>query len=500
MLTRRVPTLLQDKVDEIDPVSAEVTNPYKLLIWRSPNMPGEWVTLKPTVESDQIDDAWPLMDSSLLSPRIDTVDDIEIGSLVLPNVVDVSAELRPLRVPELRQRAKQLNLKGISKLRKQQLIDKIVAAEMAYAVHKMTPAIARAVENRGVLGQYVNCQMVCQAVFGRIPRRLPAPLEQVIDVVKDGRDLSPVKQWCEQVASQLAKGNYPIPAALVDRISHLTTGQLTVATDHWFDTLLADAQAHVDVLQQAIDALSLRCMPPLKLFDVGATWQEQAVVVHAAYSKTIGLAVSKQRIDANTYDTAYGATEQMLAQWPAYEANLFAGLVSLIYMGGLLTPKSDNVLWQTNQREGSEPDVAQRFIDAMRQLGVLSLPVWSDDGATLVKTVESAEHQAIPLALSGTWFNLLRVQKPHLQQMRDASKQESMTAKRRLMQIAPKFVDQVLSLEIRDTRLVAWTARGNLFGYVKQGQESLIGRAKALQITHICATKDGNINAIVIPK
>ena len=490
----------QDQVDEIDPVSAEVTKPHKLLIWRSPNMPGEWVTLKPTVGSDSIGDEWPLMDSSKLSPRIDTVDDIEIGSLVLPKVVDVSAELQPLTVPQLKQRAKRLKLKGISKLRKQQLIDRLVEVQIAYAIHKMTPAIERAVENRGVLGTFVNCQMVCQAVFGRIPRRLPAPLEQVIDVVKDGRDLSPVKQWCGKVANQLAKGKYPIPAALVDRISHLTERTLTVATNHWLDKLLVDAQAHLDDLQQHIDALSLRCMPPLKLFDVGANWQEQAVAVHAAYSKTIGKAVGKQQLDAATYYTAYGATEQTLAQWPAHESELFAGLVSLVYMGGLLTPKSDNILWQTNQRDADNPDVAQRFIDAMRQLGVLSQPVWSEDRAMLVELDSAESTNAIPLSVNGTWFNLHRLKHPQIRSMGDVSKRDAVAAKRRLMQVVSKFVDQVLSLELRDKRLVARTAHGNLFGYVAKGQERFVGRAKALRVTHIRATKDGNINAVVIPQ
>ncbi|MGB1251417.1 MAG: Rho termination factor N-terminal domain-containing protein [Candidatus Promineifilaceae bacterium] len=490
----------RDSVDEVESTSAEITYPQKLLIWRSPNMPGEWVMLRPTVESDAINDEWPLMDSSRLSPRIDTVDDIEIGSLVLPNVVDVSAELQPLTVQKLKQRAKLLKIRGISKLRKQQLIDKIVEKQMAYAVHKMTPAIAQAVKNRGVLGGYVNVQMVCQAVFGRIPRRLPAPLEQVIDVVKDGRDLSPVKRWCEQIVRQLAKGNYPIPAALVDRISHLTEHKLTLATNHWFDKLLADAQSHLDKLQQDIDQLSLQCLPPLQLFDVGATWQEQALTVHAAYSQTIGKAISKQQVNAATYYTAYEATEKTLTRWAAHETALFAGLVSLIYMGGLLTPKSDNLLWQTNQRDMDNPEIAQRFIDALRGLGILATPIWSDEGALLSVGENSAESKAVPLSLSGTWFNLLRVQHPNFTRMGDVSKRDSLAAKRQLMQLAPKFVDQVLSLELRDKRLVARTARGNLFGYVTKGQERFVASATSLRITHIRATKDGNINAVVIPQ
>ena len=275
---------------------------------------------------------------------------------------------------------------------------------------------------------------------------------------------------------------------------------MRVATDHWFDTLLAAGQAHLDKLQQQVDALSLRSLPPLKLFDIGTKWQEQAVVVHVAYAHTIGKAASKQQVDAATYDTAYGATEQTLAQWPAHEAELFAGLISLIYMGGLLTPKSDNILWQTNQRDVAHPDIAQRFIDALRQLGILSIPLWSDEGAKLMCVRVSAEQNAVPLSLSGTWFNLLRVQQPQLQQMGDVSKRESIAAKRRLMQIAPKFVDQVLSLEMRDKRLVARTARGNLFGYVKKGQERFVSSAKTLQFTHIRATKDGNINAVVVPQ
>ena len=84
--------------------------------------------------------------------------------------------------------------------------------------------------------------------------------------------------------------------------------------------------------------------------------------------------------------------------------------------------------------------------------------------------------------------------------MSGVSKRDALIAKRRLIQIAPKFVDQVLSLELRDKRLVARTSHGNLFGYVAKGQERFVGRAKALRVTHIRATKDGNINAVVIPQ
>ena len=148
----------------------------------------------------------------------------------------------------------------------------------------MTPAIERAQLNAGQLGQFVNVQMVCKAIFGRIPRRLPAPLEQVIDVVKDDRDLSPVKTWCERVVQQLARDKHPVPQSLLPRIEKLAQQPLTTSIDHWLDQLLADAQQHLNDLQQRIDALPLTCAPPLKLFDTGEIWQEQALVVHNASS------------------------------------------------------------------------------------------------------------------------------------------------------------------------------------------------------------------------
>ena len=106
---------------------------------------------------------------------------------------------------------------------------------------------------------------------------------------------------------------------------------------------------------------------------------------------------------------------------------------------------------------------------------------------------------ATPFTLNGVWFNRLRCDNPQYASMRDVPKHESQLAKQKLMQLATSFVGRQLTLQRQNNRIVTHTAHGNLFGYVKRGQERLIDSAEKLTITHVRATKDGNINALVMP-
>ena len=104
-------------------------NNRKLLLWRSPNQDGEYVLLQPTVASDDVGNGWPLLDSRLLSPRIDTIGKDEIIYGVLPHdTTAVHPDLYALRLPELRARAKALQLRNTSRLRKALLIEAIQAS------------------------------------------------------------------------------------------------------------------------------------------------------------------------------------------------------------------------------------------------------------------------------------------------------------------------------------------------------------------------------------
>lgn len=488
-----------DSVDEIDAITGEVSQARKLLIWRSPNQAGEWITLRPTTDSDVIESDWPLLDSTKLSPRIDTVTDIAFGSLPVPERVHRPTELVVQTLPQLRRMAKRLGLRGYSKLRKGEVIAQIVRAENGYTVAKMTPAIAQAQQNVGVLGTYVNVLMVCKAIFGRIPRSLPAPLEDVIDgSVKDGRDLTAVKLWCEQAVSQLVRQQHPVPHALVKRVERLATASLTLADSHWLDTLLDAAREHLDEVQQAIDALTLQCCPPRTLFKIGADWQEQAVSVHTAYSRIIGIAVSQQTLNGKSYRTAFEATMSALACWPEHEPELLAGLASLVYMGGLLSPSSDDVLWQMTA-DSDVVDMPKRFLNALRQFGVLGEPVWADTGAVLYWQDEATSTALMPLSINGVWFNYARCHNPSYVTMHDVPKPVANAFKRKLMKMAPRMIGRTLHVQTMDERIVMRTEHNNLFGYVKRGQGHLLKGVACVVIHYLTVTEDGNIQAVVEP-
>ncbi|MGH2536182.1 MAG: RHS repeat-associated core domain-containing protein [Candidatus Promineifilaceae bacterium] len=92
--------------------------------------------------------------------------------------------------------------------------------------------------NQGTLGAFCNILMLTKALYGRLPERLPATLEAVIDgSVKDGAELSPVRAWAEAAAQAIVRQGRPIPAALVERIAPLLDRRgrqpVRLSQGHW---------------------------------------------------------------------------------------------------------------------------------------------------------------------------------------------------------------------------------------------------------------------------
>ncbi len=163
----------------------------KVLAWRSPNQVGEYVVLKPTDDSHPL--AWqknsgedenptaviyPHGDSRRLPPRVDYTETNYLG-----------------------------------------LVDPATAGGLGegkrYSVGIMTTAIDRAVANQGALGMYCNTLMLNKALYGRLPDKPPAPLEEIIDsAVKTGADLSQVVLWNYDNSREILESRTPIPAIL----------------------------------------------------------------------------------------------------------------------------------------------------------------------------------------------------------------------------------------------------------------------------------------------
>lgn len=485
--------------DDIDPQSGEIIHPRRLLVWRSPNLDGEYVLLRPTAQSDDLG-SWPELDSRQLSPRIDRADihygRLEPGpdALPLPSDADLAA---------LRRRACLLGLPGSQTLDRAALQTALSQPITVYRVSWMNQALARAAENRGALGMFVNLLMVAKAVEGRVPADQPARLEQVIDgLVKEGLDLRPVKAWCQSEAARLAQ-HYAIPAWLAPRLAGLTRVPLRASQDHWFDRLMAGAQAELAACQAELDTLARACRPPLELVEHGRAWADAAGEVLHAYRRRLALPGARP-----DYVGAAQAAQQVLDSWPAHvQPQLVAGLITRLYAGGLEHPSADDILWQSlpalptplGRGAGGEGSLAQRTLVALRALGILGEPVWTHVGAVLYYHDAPPSLTAIPLQLNGCWFNWLRATQPATPPVMGAvPKATAQWAKRQMASLAGRWVGQTLTAATRDGRLVLLTARANLLGYVKQGQEAWLTGAQ-VQVVYCAATRDGNLRLLVTP-
>lgn len=157
----------------------------RILMWRSPNQPGEYVLLEPgkgcqslTWDTPEGRIAYPEADNARLPTRTDRQNTNYLG------LVDPDSGLVG---------------KGLS------YKEAIEAAAQ----------IAR--ENKGVLGKYCNFLLVCKEIGYPLPT-LPAPLEDVIDSnVKTGASLRAVSDWIDDKILQMKLEGVAIPADLQDR-------------------------------------------------------------------------------------------------------------------------------------------------------------------------------------------------------------------------------------------------------------------------------------------
>ena len=84
---------------------------------------------------------------------------------------------------------------------------------------------------------------------------------------------------------------------------------------------------------------------------------------------------------------------------------------------------SDNCVWQLGEKEPTgirSPGIAQMFINALRQIGLIGEPVWTQEGAVLAYRTEheysgvQRSWIGIPVTFNGTWFNWLKSVSPEI--------------------------------------------------------------------------------------
>jgi hypothetical protein len=463
----------------------------KVLAWRSPNQLGEYVLLKPTENSHTIKwaipggrhVAYPKMNSRLLPPRIDSVT-YHVGELV---EADDSSD-----------------------------------ATTEYSIAAMASTISRAAANQGTLGSFCNIAMVTKALYGRLPERLPATLEQVIDgSVKSGLDLTPVKVWTRKAAAAIVRQGKPVPACLAHRLLPLLgkklQGELVPSEGHWLDALTMAMERHAARYWADVEALATETVPPLALFKHGRDWLPVGKELRAVYARVIRdsagddddtSAGSAQGLNGAVFEAARAASETFLAQWPAeHRPFVLLGAAAYLYAEGPRSgaPVRDSVLWQLGEkrsRAGREPGIAQLMLAALRGIGLLGEPVWTDEGAALCyRETPCSPSPGVPVSLNGVWMNLLRATKVGTpEKMSQVPKAEREQAKAHVAQLASDgFVGMVLTTAVTDNdRVITLTPRGNLFGYVQRDHELIAVRHNRWRIAWAMAV-DGNVRAILEP-
>jgi hypothetical protein len=385
----------------------------------------------------------------------------------------------------------------------------------------MDRAIARALDNQGALGMYCNSLMINKALTGGLPENPPAPLEDVIDSsVKTGADLSRVKQWNYDNSRQILSSRTPIPRLLHGRLSIERGKRRPPApiptTNHWLDDIHRTLIDHIDHMEAAKAELIAATMPPQAVFDAAAD-DPQAIrdggQLNAAYARAM-----KERPKPHEpptpddHEAARQAVEAALNRHPEHRHTaILRGAMVSAYMGE--APTSDTALWlmggvdesqsssglsrQRNvQATRRKAGVAQKSIQALREVGVLDEIAQTEGGVVVYPGAATQQVGNRSAGITGVWFNWWRARaaqrgEPVPQRMQEVPRPQQRIAKRRIAHMAKHdFPGMRLTVTEQGGRLVTVTENGNLFGFLKGVEGVHPGDVIELGLA---TTKDGNM-------
>lgn len=307
----------------------------------------------------------------------------------------------------------------------------------------------------------------------------------------------------------------------------VTTDDHDGGTTHWLDTLTAAMEMYKAQYWADVEALAYEVCPPIEVFEHGRDWLHIGKELRRAYSRVIRQAINANgEVDAGdasasdgpsplstSFDAARIASEAFLNQWPADKRhNVLIGAAAHLYAQGPQNgePVRDTIIWQLGRKRdgegnGREPGIAQMMLEALRQIGLLGKPVWTETAGALLyyREADCPQCAGVPVKISGVWFNLLRATKPDTpERMSLVPKPQREQAKARIADyVQDRFRGMMLFTEVIDNgpdglRVVTRTPHGNLFGYVQRDHELRAIRHDQWQIAWATAV-DGNVIAIL---
>lgn len=497
------------------------TNPAgekQLLLWRSPNEPGEYVILKPTTDSETIpwhrtlEDTVRFMplDTRQLEPRKDFRPEAE------RNEVDMTSG------------------GGLGE-------------GQGYSVEVMELAVERAAQNAGVLGQFINQAMVNKAIGRNTP--LPAPTEVVIDAVnKTGEDLSPVRWWSENEGAAIRATGTAVPRAIQHRLSRPPEGTsndlppLRATTNHWLDIRDEGVRTHLQAMESYREQLTAQAMPPEALFD--AVFQKpESIQVGASYLATYGRAVKEMKAkrplgvltDAD-HDQLRKTAETFLSNYPEEQhTEILRGAMVSLYIKE--ERGSDRALWLQGEKteQGVQPGIGHKSIQALREIGLLGEILPTKEGLITYHDPASPLHSSLlappssPLSLpsplptspsssfsppsyliphpsyllpppiigiQGAWLNWYLAEKGQ-PLTNELSPAEVRQAKKRFQQAAQtSFQDMELLVREEDGAKVVYTAEGHRLGTLAGERADQFTDGQQIHIRHALA-HGGNLRVIL---
>jgi hypothetical protein len=423
----------------------------RVLLWRSPNQVGEYVLLKPTPDSFLPGDELPHNDSRTLQPRIDQ------HPVTYLNLVDEANT---------------------------QTLD-----DNEYSPAIMDSDIEQARANRGALGQFCNTLMLAKALYNRLPKTPPAPLETVIDAsVKTGADLSRIRAWCEIASQHILEQRQPIPRILHDRLSMQDDSSPIIASrDHWLDHLVTGVQAHIADVEIRRDELMRQTMPPQALFDIAhdENCYAEGAMLNSLYTRIL-------QTTPHSYDRVRQACEQYL--YKKDTPQIIRAALSHYYLNDDHNGNAA-ACWQYGQRQpqgGRAPGIAQMTLDALREIGLLDELDTTGCGLLVYPGASIKQASAAAITIHGMWFNRLKTWceqhgEPVPQQMSDVSPVKMRWAKRQIAQLAAPII---LTIQQENGRKVAYDEHGQLFGYVARTCDAVpVGQIEL----HNMQAIDGNL-------
>lgn len=446
----------------------------KLLAWRSPNQCGEYVIFRPSPNSHILTWAtvtdpilYPGADSRLLVPRIDTA---SVNYLHLVN---------------------------------EQTAGGLGEGEN-YSIDGMQATLERARSNQGVLGQYCNALMLAKALYNQLPTHPPAPLEMVIDgSVKTGVDLSPVREWCFGFSAQIVKQRTAIPAILQNRLS-LTNRRVSclISMDHWLDRLVAVIQSHIQDFTVERECLIGETMPPVGIFD-HAMNQPNSLKTASDFIRQYNQILAQRRVsdeDWAAHEQAAEASMTFLLRHTVEERHgILLAVLAHSYFGEQVG--RDGAAWQMGSED--ELPIARLTLQALRTIGLLDeIDELEQVGLLRYPAAHVLETPLCSIGINGVWFNWLRVWllaqgQPLPTSMTDVPKHQAEWAKIKIAQLTQtQFRDFGLHIRDENGRKVAYTASGNLFGYISRDSAGRVEEGDQL-IIQAAIARDGNLRVVV---